>query len=139
MAYATTTDVETKWRPLTGTEPTRVQAFLDEADALLDHLLPDLAANITAGDVSAVLARMVVTNAVIRVLANPAGVTMQTVGPESYQFAGIRQLGTVAFTDDELALLQPVVEDEDLLSAGGYAMGSATVSVPDVILHQHGY
>lgn len=131
MAYATVADVETKWRPLPSSiEQNRATALLDEAEALLNVEIPSLAANIAAGVVSAVLARKVVTDAVIRVLANPAGVTMQTLGPESVQFTGVRTLGTVAFTKDELSTLHPVDPDAGA-AAGGFAVGSATLGIPD--------
>ena len=102
-----------------------------EAGALLDQRLPDLAANITAGLVSPVLARKVVTDAVIRVLANPSGVAQQTLGPESVQYTGVRTLGTVEFTASELASLAPA---GDGVSAAGVAVGSATFGFPWVSL-----
>jgi hypothetical protein len=129
MAYAVRADVHAKWPLTSPMVETRADALLAEANALLGRELPDLAANITAGTVDTVLARMVVTNAVIRVLVNPAGVSMQTLGPESVQYAGVRTLGAVAFTDDELKLLTP--DDPDgPVSAGGSAIGSASLAFP---------
>ena len=105
-------------------DPAKLAAFVPPK-------LPDLTANIAAGTVSAVLARKVVTDAVIRVLGNPSGVTMQTLGPESVQFAGVRTLGTVEFTASELASLAPA---GDGVSAAGVAVGSATFGFPWVSL-----
>ena len=132
MTYATLADVEAKWRTLpAAADQNRATALLAEAEALLDSKLPDLAANITAGTVSAVLARKVVTDAVIRVLANPSGVAQQTLGPESVQYTGVRTLGTVEFTASELASLAPA---GDGVSAAGVAVGSATFGFPWVSL-----
>jgi hypothetical protein len=128
MAYAVLSDITNKWRPLPAVaDQNRATVLLEEAEALLDQKLPDLAGNITAGLVSPVLARKVVTDAVIRVLANPAGVAQQTVGPESVQFTGVRTLGTVEFTASELASLAPA---GDGVSAQGVAVGSATFGFP---------
>lgn len=129
MAYAVRADVHAKWPLTSPIAEARADALLAEAEALLNRELPDLAGNITSLAVDPVLARMVVTNAVIRVLANPAGVSMQTVGPESVQFSGVRTLGSIAFTDDELALLTPPDPDGPV-SANGMAIGTATLAHP---------
>ena len=135
MTYATLADVEAKWRTLpAAADQNRASALLAEAEALLDSKLPDLTANIAAGTVSAVLARKVVTDAVIRVLGNPSGVTMQTLGPESVQFAGVRTLGTIAFTKDELETLHPADPDAPA-EAGGFAVGTATLGIPARVSH----
>jgi Phage protein Gp19/Gp15/Gp42 len=130
MAYATLSDVAVKWRPLSAADSDKVTALLAEATALLDAKIPTLAAAVTAATISPVLARMVVTDAVIRVLANPAGVTAQTLGPESVQFSGVRTLGSLAFTDDELALLTPPAVDDGQISVDGCAVGAAALGAP---------
>jgi hypothetical protein len=137
VAYATTTDVATKWRPLSASDETKVTALLEEAAALLDAAVPTLAAAVTAGSVSAVLVRKVVTDAVIRVLANPAGVSAQTVGPESVQFTGVRSLGSLAFTDAELALVTPS-DAEGPATVDGMAVGTAKLGISHLAQHTLG-
>ena len=128
MSYATLLDVEIKWRTLdSATDQARANALLAEAEALLDQAVPTLAANVSSGAVPVVLARKVVTDAVIRVLANPAGVTAQTVGPETVQWAGVRTLGTIAFTKDELSILHPA---DSAPMVAGMAIGSAQLGLP---------
>lgn len=129
MPYAVRSDVEAKWPLTSPVAQARADALLVEAEALLNRLVPNLASNITSLAVDPVLPRMVVTNAVIRVLANPAGVSMQTLGPESVQYSGVRTLGAIAFTADELELLTP--DDPDApSSAGGAAVGTANLAAP---------
>lgn len=129
MAYAVRADVHAKWPLASPVAEARADAVLAEAEAVLDRLLPDLAANVAALAVDPVLARMVVTNAVIRVLANPGGASMQTIGPESVQFTGVRTLGAVAFTDAELALLAPATPGA-VPAVAGSAVGSASIGFP---------
>lgn len=129
MAYAVRADVEAKWPLTSPAVQARADALLVEAEAVLDRLLPNLAADVAATVVDPVLARMVVTNAVIRVLVNPAGVSMQSLGPEQVQYQGVRTLGAIAFTDDELAMLTPRDPDAPV-SADGYAIGAASLAFP---------
>lgn len=127
MAYATLSDVEAMWPLTTPTATTRATALLENAHALLAVKRRTLAADIAAGTVDPVLARMVIVDAVVRVLANPAGVSGQTLGPEAVQFTGVRTLGTVAFTQAELDSLDPST------AAGGVAgcaIGTARVGAP---------
>jgi hypothetical protein len=123
--YATLSDVEALWPLSAGATTTRATALLRNAHALLNSRLPGLAANVADATIDADLALMVVVDAVVRVLANPAGVSSQTVGPEAATYTGVRTLGTVAFTDAELAVLSPSGG-----SVGGMAIGSVGLGVP---------
>lgn len=129
MAYATVDYVAAKWRTLTTAEQAKCQVLIDEGEALLALALPGLAADVAAGAVDVVIVRKVVSDAVIRVLRNPAGVIQQTVGPESVSWARADASGTVEFTDDELALLVPAEED-DTICADGQVIGAATLGRP---------
>ncbi len=133
MAYTSAYYISGKWRPLTPDTPewVRTETLIGEAEALLNRLLPNLAAQVASGAVDPTLVTMVVSDAVIRVLQNPAGVTMQTLGPESVQYSGVRQLGVLAFTDAELALLQPDTDPIDgTVTVDGWVVGSAQLRVP---------
>jgi hypothetical protein len=134
MAYATLNDVATKRYGSLAAMPTAEQGkatvLLEEAEAELDFRLPTLAVNLAAGTVKAVLVRKVVTDAVIRVLRNPSAVTAQTLGPESVQWSAANAVGTIAFTDDELALLTPAGASSLVETADGQAIGSATLGRP---------
>lgn len=126
--YATAAQVAAKWRTLTAAEAASVEAHLEEGSALLRRLIAGLDDAIADESVDAVLVRMVLTNAVLRVMRNPSGATSQTVGPESATFAGLNARPEVTFTEAELALLLP---DSDTVSVGGAVIGTAKLGVPD--------
>jgi hypothetical protein len=130
LTYATSTDVSIKWRPtgpaLSTAESAWVDVLIGEASALLRRRLPGLDASITAGTIDATLARMVVTNVVLRVVRNPAGVTQQAVGPESATYAKSQAVGQVVVTDDDIAVLT----DPNAASVGGVLVGTVNVNGP---------
>lgn len=127
MAYATLTDVTNKWAVAAGPATIRATTLLEDAHAELASKRRTLAADVAAGLVDPILVRKVITDAVIRVLANPAGVSGQTLGPEAVQFTGVRTLGTVAFTQAELDSLDPSTAPS---SVGGDVIGSARLRIP---------
>lgn len=129
-ALATAADVAVKWRPggpaLTDGEVAYVTVLVGEASAKLRRRVAGLDALIAQGTVDAVLVIAVVTDAVLRVLRNPGGVSQQSIGPSSASFSGIRAAGQVVITDDDVAQLVPV-EAGDLDAAVGtfrFATGS---------------
>jgi hypothetical protein len=127
--YATTADLETKWQQaMSAAQLAAAQVLLDEGEAILRAHIPTLDAAVAAGTVQAVLVRKVLTDAVLRVMRNPTGVTSQTVGPESATFSGLAQRAELAFLAGELALITPAVEG---LSANGYAIGSFRLGRPN--------
>ena len=132
MTYATLSDVGAKWPLSAGAATTRATALLEDAHAELASKRRTLAADVTAGLVDPILVRKVVTDAVIRVLANPAGVSGQTLGPEAVQFTGVRTLGTVAFTQAELDSLDPSTAPS---SVGGATIGSTRLGLPHLAQH----
>lgn len=126
--YATTAQVAAKWRTLSSAEEAAAQAHLDEGSALLRRMVSGLDDAIADETVDAVLVRMVLTNAVLRVMRNPSGATSQTVGPESATFSGLNARPEVTFTEAELALITPAGE---VLSSGGSVIGSLALGRPN--------
>lgn len=124
--YASVADLEAKWRALSSTEEATAQILLDEAEALLLALVDGLADRVTSGDLSSVLVRKVLTDAVRRSMSTPSGVQSQTVGPESVTYFRSGSAGDGWFTAQELALLGAAVDN----SVAGQAMGSARLIRP---------
>jgi hypothetical protein len=108
-SLATADDVAVKWRPLSPAEGQQVEVLLEEASAKLRRAVPNLDARIASGEIDTVLARSVVTNAVLRVLKNPSGVTQQSAGPETASWSGVRATGEVTITAGDVADVLPVV------------------------------
>lgn len=128
--YATVAQLVAKFRPLSSTEEATAEVHLEEGSALLRRKVDGLDDGIADGSVDSVLVRKVLTDAVKRVMSNPSGVTSQTVGPEAATFAGLNARSELTFTDEELALVTPVSE-EDEISAGGSVIGTASLDRPD--------
>ncbi len=111
MTYATVADVSTRLgRPIAeGTEVAQVQAWLDDAEAIILGRLPDLVAAVAAGVPSTATVVMVESNAVIRKIRNPEGYTSETIDDYTYRYNEQVRRGDIFFTDDEWALLRPTV------------------------------
>lgn len=102
--YATLADVQARYdKTIPADLEPFVQAHLDDANLLLDSLVPSLAAR--AG-VAGGLARMVVVRAVLRVLRNPDGFKGEHAGEYGYYFDANGASGQVAFPPEDLALLE---------------------------------
>ncbi len=123
--YATVDDLAKKY-PLPSGRLVEAGVYLEEAQALLLRLVPGLADGISAGTVSLVLVRKVLTDAVKRVMETPSGIQSQTVGPETVTYVSNRSVREVMFTDAELALLTPPGSG----ISGEYAVGSARLGLP---------
>jgi hypothetical protein len=82
---------------------------------------------LTAGTVDVIMVRKVLTDAVLRVLRNPSGVTTQVVGPESATFSGLAARAELGFTPAEVAAVTPAPEEP---SVGGSLVGSARLGLP---------
>lgn len=101
--YVTVEDVRARWDGDASTE--RVQAFLDDAEAILAARIPDLADRLTAGSTSAAMLRIVLVRAVTRYLNNPQGYVGEHAGEVGYYYAqGAKNApaGQVAFTEADL-------------------------------------
>jgi hypothetical protein len=102
--YATLVDVKARYdKTIPADLEPFVQAHLDDANLLLDSLVPSLSAR--AGTVGG-LARMVVVRAVLRVLRNPDGFKGEHAGEYGYYFDANGASGQVAFPPEDLALLE---------------------------------
>jgi hypothetical protein len=129
--YATVEQLSAKLqRDLSGLPGAAAELLLEEGSALLRALVPGLDDALAAAPptVDAVLVRKVLTDAVARVLRNKAGVTSQTVGPESATFSGQAARAELGFLASEIAMITPAV---DGLSVGGFAIGSVRLGRPD--------
>jgi hypothetical protein len=125
--YATTADLVAKAPNLTAAQRATGAVHLEEGSALLRQLVPGLDAGLTAGTVDPVMVRKVLTDAVLRVLRNPSGVTTQVVGPESATFSGLAARAELGFTPAEVAAVTPAPEEP---SVGGSLVGSARLGLP---------
>lgn len=104
---ATTSDIETRWRPLTAQETTNATAFLNDAWAILIARRPTLEADMTAGTVSSANVTRVVVAMVLRVLRNPDGKLEESIDDYSYRRDSAMSTGGLYVSPDELADLTP--------------------------------
>lgn len=105
MAYATTQDIEARWRTLTQDEQSRADVLLDDAAAILDALVVQDGTN-EQGE----LLRTVSCNMVIRAMSAAAdsyGVSQQsmTAGPYTQQWTYSNPSGDMYLTKLEKRLL----------------------------------
>lgn len=85
-----------------GSDGPRLQALVDEAEAVLADRLPQLAARISAGLTTVAAVRLVVRAAVLRAWRNPAGLASESAGEVSLR-SGVLVSSMIAYTPDELA------------------------------------
>jgi len=109
VTYATVVDVATRLgRPIDDVgEQAQVQAWLDDAEALIRARIPDLSDLAAAGAPTVATLVMVESNAVIRKIRNPEGYTSETIDDYTYRYNEQVRRGDIFFTDDEWALLTP--------------------------------
>lgn len=109
MTYATVADVSTRLgRPITDPgEVAQVQAWLEDAEALILSRVPTLPDLLADGALTVATLVMVEANAVIRKIRNPEGYTSETIDDYTYRYNEQVRRGDIFFTDDEWALLIP--------------------------------
>lgn len=109
MSYATVADVGTRLgRPISDSdEVAQVQAWLDDAEAVVLSRIPDLTDRLTAGTLVVDVLVMVESNAVIRKIRNPEGYTSETIDDYTYRYNEQVRRGDIFLTADEWALLLP--------------------------------
>lgn len=109
MSYATVADVGTRLgRPISDEqEQAQVQAWLDDAEAVILSRIPTLADLVAAGAPTVAALVMVETNAVIRKIRNPEGYTSETIDDYTYRYNEQVRRGDIFLTADEWALLLP--------------------------------
>lgn len=104
--FASTGDIEARWRVLTDAEQYRAAILLGDASELIRAKAMGIDERIATGSTSVAVARMVAVGMVIRALQNPEGVVQKTVGAVSVTMPTGRPIN-IALTEDELALLVP--------------------------------
>ena len=110
MAYATATDVANRLgRPLSPDETTLVTIRLADAERLILKKIPDLAAQITDGDIDIEDVKQVEAEAVLRVVRNPEGFISETDGNYTYMMSQESASGVLEITPAEWALLGVII------------------------------
>src|SRR4051794_19748347 len=102
MTYATVPDVAVRLgRPIVDTnEVAQTQALLGDVEAIIFAVIPDLAADITAGSPTVDVVVMVEANAVVRKLRNPDGKVQERIDDYSFGYAKDAAHGDLYVTDD---------------------------------------
>jgi hypothetical protein len=103
----TTLDIANRWRPLSTDETITAQAHLDDVWALANLKIPGLSTRVDAAEIDLGLVRMVLCNAVLRVLKNPDGKSQEALEDYSYTMSDAAAAGALYLSDTELDLLRP--------------------------------
>lgn len=123
MTYnISTADIEARWRALTDAEADVATTLIGDATALLDTYRSGLSAAVTAGTVSERIVVMAISEAVIRVLANPDIWSNQSVSADGgislgWQFARTTPVPRMRLSDIDLSAI------DRALSAAGVRTG----------------
>lgn len=104
---ATVGDVVELFRPVNPAEESLIAALLRRASAIIRNNIPDLAAKIAAGTLSADLVGLAAINMVLRVVRNQHNLKSETVGPFTRTFDTSAAGGLLELTAADLALLTP--------------------------------
>lgn len=103
-AYATVEDYQTRAAvTLTGARLAQVQAYLDDASALIKRHIP------SEYDPDPEMLKALTVTVVRRVIANPGGYRQRTIGQYSETLG---ENGGLYLTDAEIAMLQPETLDD---------------------------
>ncbi|WP_158881984.1 Gp19/Gp15/Gp42 family protein [Amycolatopsis anabasis] len=105
MAYATASDVASRFRVLDADETTIVNTRLADAERILKARIPDLDAQIVAGTIDQDNVKMVEADMVLRLIRNPDGYTTETDGNYSYTISAQVASGVLEVLGREWALL----------------------------------
>jgi hypothetical protein len=106
VSYAAESDVATRLgRELTPEETDLVTARLADVERMILRRIPDLAAQITAGDVDADDVKQVEADAVLRLVRNPEGYFSESDGNYSYMFSRDMASGRLEILPEEWAIL----------------------------------
>lgn len=104
--YATVSDLEDRLgTTFSDDDLPKVQAFLDDAEAILDQPEGALAARITLGRTTAHLVKVVVCNMVARLLRNPDGLRGETYPEYAYVVDPAASSSWLTLTRDDRKLL----------------------------------
>lgn len=111
MPYATAADVDRRWdEPSFLDDPVmvaHVDALLEEAEFFLGQRVPDLAFRLAEGTTKAQGVKLVLINAVIRLLNNPKGYQTESAGESSFSYPSVSGgiSNDISFGPRDLALL----------------------------------
>lgn len=100
-------DVREQFGTLTVAQVTLTNALLRAASKLVRSRFPSIDAQILAGRVDADVVALAVTNMVLRVLRNPAGLRSETIGPFSRTYDTTAAAGLLVITEAEQAMFTP--------------------------------
>lgn len=107
---AAPTDIAIRWRPLTDLEEINAGALIGDAWRMIrrritDAVLDEKAADPETGPDYIADVRMVICNAVIRVLKNPDGKRQESIDDYSWTRDRVLSAGVLYVTDDEWRIL----------------------------------
>ena len=105
---ASITDLEARWRLLTGDEASNGEALLADAWAMLTHRLPTLEAALEDETISRQLVIAVECSMVLRVLRNPDGKRSESIDDYAWTRDGAVSAGALYVSDEELSWLSPI-------------------------------
>lgn len=108
---AATGHVAEQFGALTPDQETLVKALIRAASAMVRARIPLVDTMIADGRLNPDLVALAITNMVLRVLRNPAGLRSEAVGPFSRAYDTKYAAGQLVLGEEELGLLTPVVVD----------------------------
>lgn len=98
-------DVSVRWGRTLTTETELVERRLEDAERLILKRIPDLVAQIAAGDIDVEDVKQVEAEAVLRLVRNPDGYISETDGDYTYQLSQSSASGKLRIEPDEWELL----------------------------------
>lgn len=109
-AFATSQELEQRWRTLTVAEHTQATALLEDVSAMIRALVPTIDDRLVSGDLDAAIPRMVAVAAVKRAMQSPQGMegvsaVNQTAGPFSQNTSFANPGGNLWLTRTEKLML----------------------------------
>lgn len=122
--FAAVTDVESTWRPLSDRQTTTAMVLLDRISAVMRRDVPSLSERVASDPDTAIIARGVAVDAVLRVLRNPEGKVQESLDDYAYRRSDAVADGLLYLTDAELALLSPAGAAVSLPKMGTARLGS---------------
>jgi len=105
--FATVDDIASTWRPLTEQEREAAGGLLPLGSAVIRHRFPSIDSRIDAGHLDPNLVKLVLVQMVIRVLRNPEGLRVMSLGAYSETRESSPDHLGLHLTDDEVAVLAP--------------------------------
>lgn len=106
--FAAIGDIREQFGAMTLAEESLAGWLIRAASNMIRSRRPVIDQQLSQGLVSQDMAALAVTNMVLRVMRNPAGLRSETVGPFSRSFDTTVAAGLLVFTDDEEQLVAPI-------------------------------